>query len=148
MSEKRLIQKFNLVMRPEWVSYQIESPSTARGFPDRYFAVEGRHGLIEFKYLPRWPSRPHTIVKIEHYTAQQKAFINICGSKAGGGVFLVIQIGADVLIFDWEGAQRVGRMKRYQMDRVCIFRFNTSRFSRPVLREGLRMEILKVLKNG
>jgi hypothetical protein len=149
MSEKILIKKFHACMRPEWVSYQIETPSTASGFPDRYFAVEGRHGLIEFKYVTGWPTRPGTVVKVEHFTPQQKAFLNITGSKAGGGVFLVIQIGPlDVFIFDYKAAQYVGDLVRGHLEDAALYRFHFKSFNNKEGRATLRANILEVLKYG
>ena len=147
MSEKILIKKFHACMRPEWVSYQIETPSTASGFPDRYFAVPGRHGLIEFKYLPSWPARRGTVVKVEHFTPKQKAFLNIPGMMAGHGVFLVIQIGPlDVFIFDYKGAQHVGTLTRGEFDAVALLHFHFKSFNNKERRAILRARILEVLK--
>lgn len=65
------------------------------GTPD----VNYTEGWIELKWMRSWPKRGTTIVKIEHYTKQQKIFA-VKRRRAGGNCWLLLQVKQQWLLFD------------------------------------------------
>ena len=61
------------------------------GTPDINWAFEGREGWVELKYLDRFPVRKG-IVRIEHYTQQQRLFA-ACRMQSGGNWALILIVG-------------------------------------------------------
>jgi hypothetical protein len=85
------------------------------GTPDTYIRAHRLGSAwVELKYLKAWPVRPATVVKIDHYTAQQKLWLRDEG-RMGGNAWLFIQVDNIYLLFWWEEAQRVGEMTKAQM---------------------------------
>lgn len=85
------------------------------GTPD----IECTLGWIECKYLERWPSRV-PIVKCEHYTPQQRVW-HVKRSRAGGRVFVMIQIARDYLLFRGEvAAEHLGRVDEATLRSVAL----------------------------
>lgn len=69
------------------------------GTPD----VNYRDGWIELKYIPAWPKRAETMVKIDHYTPQQRAWA-IRRGHVGGKVSLLLVVGDEWLLFSGKDA--------------------------------------------
>jgi hypothetical protein len=65
------------------------------GTPD----IEYIGGWIEDKKLEAWPKRANTPVRVPHYTTQQRAW-HSCRRRAGGRVFVVIEVARDAFVFD------------------------------------------------
>lgn len=58
--------------------------------------------------MEAWPKREDTIVRIPHYTKEQKHFL-LSRGRAGGRCWLLLRVGArEHLLFDSEAAQYVG----------------------------------------
>lgn len=72
----------------------VENPAYP-GTPD----VNYVEGWIELKWLRRWPERQDTIVRIDHYTNQQKIFA-VRRRRAGGNCWLLLQVRNQWLLFD------------------------------------------------
>ena len=82
MSEKAMWK----ALRPLMVGLdpvRIENAVEA-GTPD----VNYVGGWIELKYLPKWPARATTPIKIAHYTKEQRVFAKR-RNAAGGRVFFL-----------------------------------------------------------
>ena len=77
------------------------------GILDLSYSGGGVHGWVELKWLEAWPKREDTIVRIPHYTKEQKYFLLTRG-RAGGRCWLLLRVGKQHLLFDHEGAQKVG----------------------------------------
>ena len=77
------------------------------GIPDLSYSGGGVHGWIELKWLESWPVRAATIVRIPHYTKEQKHFLLTRG-RTGGRCWLLLRVGREHLLFDHERAQYVG----------------------------------------
>ena len=77
------------------------------GVPDLSYSGGAVHGWIELKWLEAWPKREDTIVRIPHYTKEQKHFLLTRG-RAGGRCWLLLRAGKDHFLFDHERAQQVG----------------------------------------
>lgn len=89
------------------------------GIPDISYGLNKVNGWIEAKQLPNWP-KSGKIVKIEHYTPQQKNWLRIRG-RAGGNCFLVLQVDDVFMVFDHETAQSVGSITQDDMMFNCMF---------------------------
>lgn len=85
--------------------------SVGPGTPDLNY----NGGWIEDKYLPGWPKRASTPVRVRHFVREQRGWImKRCAS--GGRVHVVIQVGAEVFVFDGRAAaQFLGSWTRGQM---------------------------------
>ena len=78
------------------------------GIPDLSYSGGGVHGWIELKWLEAWPKRAGTVVRIPHYTKEQKHFL-LSRGRAGGRCWLLLRVGREHLLFDHEQAQDVGK---------------------------------------
>lgn len=88
----------------------VENPAYP-GTPDVNFV----EGWVELKWIRRWPVRPETEVKIDHYTPQQRVWLKRRWMK-GGNVWLLLQVGAEWLLFDGDtAAEVVGRATRKEL---------------------------------
>jgi len=97
-----------------WQEATRHEDKIQRGIADVSFVQEGRHGWVELKWVADWPVRESTIIRIPHYTIEQKAFLADKG-KAGGNTWLLLQIGGDHLLFDHEACQTVGELNRTEL---------------------------------
>ena len=77
------------------------------GIPDLSYSHGGVHGWIELKWLEAWPKREATIVRIQHYTKEQKHFL-LSRGRAGGRCWLLLRIGRAHMIFNHEASRYVG----------------------------------------
>jgi len=81
------------------------------GTPD----VNYTRGWIELKYAPRWPVRPDTPLKLDHFTNEQRVWLTR-RCAAGGRAFLVLKVGDEWLLFNGRvAAEWVGRVDRHQL---------------------------------
>lgn len=76
----------------------VENPAKP-GTPD----VEFIGGWIEVKFIRAWPVRSDTIVRVDHYTPQQRVFAKRRAGK-GGNIWLVLVVGNEWLLFRGEDA--------------------------------------------
>lgn len=81
------------------------------GIPDLSYSGGGVNGWIELKWLEDWPKRATTIVRIPHYTKEQRHFLLTRG-RAGGRCWLLLRVGRGHWLFDHEAAQNVGSQPR------------------------------------
>lgn len=90
---------------------RVENGVIGPGTPDINFTG----GWIESKWLPAWPARASSIVKVPKYTRKQRAW-HVKRRSAGGLVWVVIEIGSDVLVFDArDAALGLGHWRKDQM---------------------------------
>lgn len=88
----------------------VENPIRA-GTPD----VNCTAGWIELKWVRRWPVRAATLVRIDHYTREQKRWLRK-RHRAGGGAWLLLQCGREWLLFSGETAHdHVGNVTRHDL---------------------------------
>jgi hypothetical protein len=78
----------------------VENPAYP-GTPDINFC----EGWIELKQLAAWPERIGSDVRIDCFTPQQRVWL-LKRWRAGGNVWLLVQIGPQWLLFDGETAAR------------------------------------------
>ena len=85
-------------------AYPVENPAYP-GTPDVNFL----NGWLELKHLPNWPVRANTPVQLGHFTPRQRIWLRKRW-RAGGGAWLLLQVGSDWLLFDGDiAAQFVGK---------------------------------------
>lgn len=69
--------------------------TVGRGTPDVNFIG----GWMELKWLRSWPKKADTIVRMPHFTPQQRNWLRR-RSQRGGRVFLLLKVGPSWLLFD------------------------------------------------
>lgn len=118
MSESEMWKSLKKVMK-SYDPVRIESP-VSPGVPD----VNYTHGWIELKYLEKWPIRENTLVKIHHFTKQQKAWL-IRRCLARGLVFLMLKVGeSEWLLFNGRtAAENIGKCNKEQLVKLCLARW-------------------------
>jgi hypothetical protein len=109
MAEKNLNDRIREGLRG-FDSIRVEN-SVGPGTPD----IEYIGGWIESKQLEAWPVRSDTAVRVPHYTSQQRAW-HSRRRRAGGRVFVVIEVARDVFVFDGaDAASGLGHWTQAQM---------------------------------
>jgi len=76
---------------------------------------------IELKCIPRWPVRDTTLVRISHYTPQQRVWLYRRWKYAPGSTLLLLEIRADRqwLLFDGDVAAKVVGRAPAVRHRLC-----------------------------
>lgn len=115
------------------------SESTMRGNVIKWlrpldaFAVENRVGVgtpdvnyiegwIELKWVRRWPKRPETVVDIDHFSKEQRIWLNRRYQRMGNS-WLLLQVGREWLLFTGQdAADYVGKLTREGLYKVCRMR--------------------------
>ncbi len=87
----------------------VENP-TMPGTPDINYV----DGFIELKWLRSWPKDPEAVVRIEHYSPQQRLWIRR-RHLAGGKVWLLLQCKREWLLFCHPKTMEVGKLTRQQL---------------------------------
>jgi hypothetical protein len=84
-------------LKPYGHCIQVEN-SMSDGQPDTNVCIEGHVCDIELKYIRQWPKRESTIIKIPHYTENQRLWI-FKRAMALGSVFLFVKVVNDYYLF-------------------------------------------------
>lgn len=72
-------------------------------------------GWLELKFLPKWPIRPETIVRLKSWTPKQRIW-HFKRTKCGGKSFVLLQVGTDYLLFQGATAAfSLGKTSKEQM---------------------------------
>ena len=121
MSESAMWDAIRPVLK-KYHPTRIESPMSP-GVPD----VNYTYGWIELKYLERWPVRPTTPVRIEHFTKQQRVWLTR-RVVAGGRAFLLLKVGmgsdSEWLLFNGRvAAENIDLCNKEQLTRICLGRW-------------------------
>lgn len=103
----------NLMTVPRTILERIEN-AIGIGTGDVSGVLWGLDFWAELKALPAAPVHDDTIVRIKHYTQDQRNWIRARG-RAGGRVFLILKIGsraqAEWFVFHWPAAyHQVGKV--------------------------------------
>ena len=88
------------------------------GIPDLSYSGGGVNGWIELKWLEAWPKRAATIVRIPHYTKEQKHFL-LSRGRAGGRCWLLLRVGDEHLLFNHEFTDLVGTQNKNDTAVLC-----------------------------
>lgn len=111
--------------------------SIEKGMPD----VEFIGGWAEIKWLPRWPMRKDTPVRIPHYTDDQRRWLRE-RQAAGERCFLVLQIRREWFVWDADGAQTIGHQTRQEMIDGALAYWNHTPSSEEML-EAISMPLVR-----
>jgi hypothetical protein len=96
MNENSMWQTLRKGMAGLWIPTRLET-STGNGVPDIAFAIAdsknrpieaGKFGFMELKYIPKWPKREGTLVKLP-LRPEQKLWLKSRGDLAGNCWVLV-----------------------------------------------------------
>lgn len=72
-------------------------------------------GWLELKYVAAWPVREATALAVDHFTPQQKAWIER-RARLGGFVCVVLKVGKEWFILDGAWAARhLGKVDRQKL---------------------------------
>lgn len=121
MSEADLWKYLRDGMGATWESQRHED-KLSTGIPDVSYSTTC-HGWIELKFVATPPKRPGTPLRIPHYTAEQRNWLERHG-KRGGRCFLLLQVEREYLLFNWSGAQSVGRVALDELRTVAVARWS------------------------
>tara|TARA_Y100000004_G_scaffold75872_1_gene85342 strand:+ start:529 stop:966 length:438 start_codon:yes stop_codon:yes gene_type:complete len=92
---------------------RIENPFY-KGVPDVNFLIDGNEGWLELKYIPQYPKKEITIVKVPHFTIEQKIWHN-ARFKNKGRTMVLIQVDDDYFIFKKEKINLLGSLNKFRM---------------------------------
>lgn len=88
------------------------------GTPD----VNYIEGWLELKWLRSWPVKADTIVRLEHYTPQQRVWL-MRRWVNGGKAHLLLQCRSVWLLFNGDvAAEHVGRVSRSELERLACWK--------------------------
>lgn len=124
MSETRFRKYLAKGLNPFSHIIQVEN-SYSIGHPDTNYCIDGYEGNIELKYIKKWPVRANTIVKIDHYTKGQRAWI-FKRAMALGSVFLFVKIENEYFLFSpFVSIEKVGiTLNKEGFYKNCIATWN------------------------
>jgi hypothetical protein len=94
----------------KWDAISVEN-RVHPGTPD----VNHVHGWVELKWRRSWPTKPETVVEIDHFTTEQKVWLKRRWRR-GGTVYLLLQVRREWLLFTAPmAAQFVGCSTRAEL---------------------------------
>jgi len=79
--------------------------SVGPGTPDVNICLDGREVWVELKHVHEWPARQDTLVDIG-LRPDQVTWLGRRG-RAGGNVWILVQVGTDYLLFWWKFAPKL-----------------------------------------
>lgn len=127
MSEQHMRRRVIQWLKP-LNAIPVENPAQP-GTPD----VNYVEGWIELKKLNAWPRDGEAVVRVEHFTPQQRNWLRLRRMK-GGRAFLLLQVKDEWLLFDGRtAADSLGRVNRQDLERLAARHW----------RNGLRAEELR-----
>ena len=85
-----------------------------KGMPDVNYLIGGVEGWIELKYLKSYPIREKTIVKVRHFTREQKIW-HYNRIMQNGKTTVILQIEKDYFLFANENVRLVGFLTKPDM---------------------------------
>ena len=121
MSENALWKYLRDGMAAAWEAQRHEDKLSTGGIPDVSYSTN-HHGWIELKFVAEPPKRASTPLRIPHYTAEQRNWLERHGKRTGR-CYLFVQVGPEYLLFDWAGAQQVGRVPMDELRGLAVARW-------------------------
>ena len=113
MSEQHMRQRVVKALKP-LDAWSVENPCRP-GTPDVNFI----EGWCELKHKDNWPVRKTTIIRLPHFTPQQRLHLRRRW-HLGGNAYLLLQIAQDWLLFDGKAAAEfVGKVTRAELESVA-----------------------------
>jgi hypothetical protein len=103
-----------------WREATRHEDALQKGIADvSYISTLGQHGWIELKQVNEWPKRESTILRIDHYSDDQRMWLKRKG-KAGAFTWLFVKVQRDYMLFDWLQAQHVGKLPKDHLKRAAF----------------------------
>ncbi|HPY64449.1 MAG TPA: hypothetical protein PK953_04695 [Smithellaceae bacterium] len=127
MSEKTLWKVVQAGLKKDGrLALQRLEDRYSSGVPDVLFATKTkiplcppRVGLLELKFVPCYPKRPETPVRVPSFTPIQRAWLRLFGA-ASVGVFVLVQVDKDYYLFKGPfAADRLGDMTAEEMKKTA-----------------------------
>ena len=114
MSESGLWKQIQPLLQP-LDGIRIED-SLGLGIPD----VNYMEGWIELKWVDDWPVRDTTILRVPHFTAEQRTWLTR-RCESGGRAHVLLSVGGDKMLF-WglTACQVVGHLNRDRLEKWAI----------------------------
>lgn len=103
-----------------WYEATRHEDKFAKGIADVSFCQAGAAGWMELKHVSQWPARERTLVRIPHYSDEQKEFLEKKG-KGMGNTWLFIQVESDFLLYDHKAAQFLPDRTKTEMVELATF---------------------------
>lgn len=126
MSENHLNNHFKSILNTYCKMQRVEPSFVNTSFPDWYITFPSCKILIEAKHVREWPKRATTGIKFKRYTPGQKRFIFTHGRFGRGGVFILVQVGDDIMLFTWHYAYKIVGMTKADCLKNCCFHWKRS----------------------
>jgi len=104
MSEAKLWQYLKKGLYGKALTTRLES-SVGNGVPDVIIHLPGKHIFMELKYIPEWPKRATTLVKLP-LRSEQRLWIKSRGSFSGN-TWVFIRIEDDFFLLPWDVAEHL-----------------------------------------
>ena len=146
MSESHLNKHFASILKNHAKMQRVEPSLENIAFPDWFITLPNVKILIEAKYIRNWPKRPQTGIKFKRYTPEQKSFITKHGRFGRGGVFILLQVEDDIMIFTWHYAYKIVGMTKKQCLGSCGFHWKRS--ERKWRSEAFKQELIEFLSTN
>lgn len=93
------------------------------GHPDVSYCLSGVEGHVENKWRYRWPAKPEDVVTLDHFTPQQRLWIQ-ARCNAGGRVYVFLEVEKPVatyLLLPGTWAWRfLGKVPRADIERAAL----------------------------
>lgn len=91
---------------------------------------------LELKYRKTWPKRARTLVRLKHFTVQQKQWL-VNRGKVGGCCGVLWQVDRDYLLFGWWDAPYLGTLNKAELLDKALWR---GQHLSVLLKRGIKIE--------
>lgn len=135
--ESALWKAFKKAFEPSGHWVRVEN-ALGLGTPD----VNGREDgdgpdtWLELKQNKAWPKRATTIVRLRHFTREQKQWL-VDRGVAGGNCGVLWQVEKDYLLFGWWDAPYLGHLTKEQMFHSALW---SGKNLSTLLQRGIQIE--------
>ena len=99
------------------------------------FLIDGNEGWLELKYMPEYPKKDYTEIKVPHFTKEQKLWHD-ARYKNKGRTMVLIQVDSDYFIFKKERINLLGSLTKKSM-----FKFANKSWKNRIDFKELRKEL-------
>lgn len=103
-----------------WCEATRHEDKFQKGIADVSFCQAGQAGWMELKHVSQWPAREKTLVRIPHYSDEQKEFLEKKG-RCMGNTWLFIQVESDFLLYSHLPAQFLPDKTKTEMVELSTF---------------------------
>ena len=137
--EKTLWKYIKKLIGKEWNASRHEDFCSS-GIPDVSFGYKGINGWIELKYIPEFPKRKSTKIKIRHLTKNQCVWLSARG-RSGDSCWILLQIEREYFLIKWLYAYH---LKDGEWGREDLKKNSTGHWNRKIDKEEFLNLISKV----